>query len=113
VVFAGGVLVVLSLLLLAYCVLDVATSRRADVRGLSKPLWLVVVLLPLVGPAAWLLFGRPQPGVAGGRPRLLPDAAPQARTPDDDEEFLRQLRRRADEQRRRSEQQRGDEDRPA
>jgi hypothetical protein len=110
-----GVLAVLNLLALAYCLLDLATSRPADVRGLPKPVWFVVLLLPLVGPACWYLFGRPEAGAVRGGPKVLPDAAPQSRTPDDDEEFLRQLRRRTEEQRRQAErEQRPDEDdRPA
>ena len=98
------VVAVLSLLLAAYCVLDVATSRPADVRGLPKPLWFPVLLLPLIGPAAWWLAGRPAPGSARSTPRVLPPAEP-SRSPDDDEDFLRQLRRRAEEQRRQAEEQ--------
>jgi hypothetical protein len=100
VVVGGSVLGILSLLVLVYCVLDIATSRPQDVRGLPKPVWFVVVFLPLLGPLAWYLAGRPQPGSARNVPRVLPDAAPPASTPDDDEEFLRELRRRAEQQRR-------------
>ena len=111
------VLSVLSLLLLAYSILDVATSRPSEVRRLPKPLWFPVLLLPLAGPAAWWLAGRPLPGSgqAGSRPG---NTAP-SRSPDDDEVFLRQLRRRAQEQRRQAEEQQRrdggahDEDRPA
>jgi hypothetical protein len=114
VLVGGGVVGVLSLLVLAYCVLDVATSRRSDVRGLPKPLWFVVLFLPVVGPALWFLAGRPKPGSGRAVPKVLPDAAPPASTPDDDEEFLRQLRRRAEEQRRQAEmQRRRDESDPA
>jgi hypothetical protein len=126
VVVLGVLLGLLNLLAVAYCVLDVATSRRADVRVLPKALWFLVLLLPVVGPASWLLLGRPAPGSGRAVPKVLPDAAPPPSTPDDDEEFLRQLRRRAEEQRRdaeleerrREDQQRrraerGDEDRPA
>ena len=105
---------VLSLLLLVYCVLDVATSRASDVRTLPKPLWFAVLLLPVVGPAAWWLAGRPKPGSPRAVPRVLPDAAPD-RAPDDDEAFLRSLRQRAEEQRRKAEEQRrrDEGDRPA
>lgn len=104
---------VLNLLAVVYCVLDLSTSRAADVRLLPKPLWLLVLLLPVVGPAAWWLAGRPRPGSGRTVPKVLPDRTT-SRRPDDDEEFLRQLRRRADEQRRAAdEQRRRDEDRPA
>ena len=89
-----------ALALLVYCVLDVVTTPRERVRGLPKPLWLLVALLPVVGPLAWFFAGRP-PRASGGTglrpgPRVEPGA------PDDDEDFLRELRRRADEQRRRA-----------
>jgi hypothetical protein len=110
VLLGGGVAGVLSLLLLAYCFLDVATSRSADVRTLPKPLWFaVVVLLPVLGPVAWLLAGRPKPGTPRAVPRVLPPEAGPATAPDDDEAFLRSLRQRAEEQRRRDEEQRRDE----
>ena len=107
---------VLSLLLLVYCVLDIATSRPSNVRTLPKPLWFAVVLLPLFGPAAWFLAGRPKPGSPRAVPRVLPpEASGPTRAPDDDEAFLRQLRQRAEEQRRRAEEQRreGEDERPA
>jgi hypothetical protein len=104
VLFTGGLLGVLALLLTVYCVLDAATSKPQDVRGLPKGLWFPVLLLPVVGGVLWFLFGRPRPGAARTLPQVLPDAAPPSRTPDDDEAFLRELRRRAEEQRRIAEQ---------
>lgn len=113
--FSGGVLAVLSLLAFAYCLLDLATSRREDVRALPKPAWFVVLLVPVFGPAAWYLAGRPAAGSSRTGPKVLPQAAPPASTPDDDEEFLRELRRRTEQQRRRAEEQRrrDEEDRSA
>jgi hypothetical protein len=112
VLVGGGLLGVVSLLLIAYCVLDVATTRGTDVRGLPKPLWFVVLLVPLFGALFWFLFGRPRGGAS--RVQVLPDPAAPARAPDDDEAFLRELRRRAEEQRRKAERERRDEDdRPA
>ena len=93
------VLIVASLALLVYCVLDLVTTPSRAVRTLPKPLWFVVVLAPVLGPAVWFLFGRPPRGTSRknpGRP------AAGRRAPDDDEYFLRDLRRRADEQRRRA-----------
>jgi hypothetical protein len=107
---AGVVVAVLSLLALAYCVLELATSRPSEVRGLPKPLWFLVLLLPVVGPVSWFLFGRPAGGASTRSTRRA------ASSPDDDEDFLRQLRRGTEEQRRRAEQQRrraDGEDRPA
>ncbi|MCW2679292.1 MAG: hypothetical protein JWM62_693 [Frankiales bacterium] len=83
-----------SLVLLVVCVVDVVRTPREQVRTLPKPLWLLVVLPPVFGPAAWFLAGRPARGAVA--PRAERGA------PDDDEDFLRELRRRADEQRRRA-----------
>ena len=116
----GGAGVVLELLLLVYCVLNVATTPSDQVRNLPKPAWLLLVIaLPLFGGIAWLVTGRPQRPDAGRRvPGAPPQRQPSAPTsrstpsrsvsPDDDEEFLRSLRRRAQEQRDRAEREQGD-----
>ena len=77
--------------LFSYAVADLVSTPASAVRTLPKPLWFVVVLPPLFGPLAWLLFGRPR------RPRGAAPTAPPARpvAPDDDEDFLRDLRRRS------------------
>ena len=77
--------------LFAYAIVDLVTTPSSAVRTLPKALWFVVVLPPLLGPVAWLLFGRPRRG--GGRQRSAPPSRPVA--PDDDEDFLRDLRRRS------------------
>lgn len=84
--------------LLVYCVLDLATTPAAEVRTLPKPLWFVVLWAPVLGQVAWFLAGRPRRGSGRTRPRSTPERA----APDDDEDFLRDLRRRTDEQRRRA-----------
>ena len=89
-----------AIVLAVYCVLDVLTSPRSAVRTLPKPLWVLVVLLPWFGPAAWFLAGRPKRADRAAAKAAGPAPAPVH--PDDDEDFLRELRRRADEQRRRA-----------
>ncbi len=84
--------------LLVYCVLDLASTPAAEVRTLPKPLWFVVLLAPVLGQLAWLLAGRPPRGSGRTPPRSVPERP----APDDDEDFLRDLRRRTDEQRRRA-----------
>ena len=88
------------IVLAVYCVLDVLTSPRSAVRTLPRPVWVVVVLLPWFGPAAWFLAGRPRKADRAAATKAGPPPVPVA--PDDDEDFLRELRRRADEQRRRA-----------
>ena len=88
------VIVVALLAFVVFCVVDAVQTRREEVRGLPKPLWvLVCVLLPVVGGLAWLVAGRPRSildiifgdrGGRSGRPR-----GPLG--PDDDPDFLRDL----------------------
>lgn len=53
--------------LTVYCLLDVAQRDPRDVLTLPKPVWLVLVLVPVVGPALWLLSGRPAADAAAAR----------------------------------------------
>ncbi len=85
----------LSLALTVYCVIDAITTDEADMRNLPKVAWvMIVLLLPVVGPVAWLLGGRPRRGAppSGGRVRgpnggRGPDRRPLG--PDDDPDFLK------------------------
>jgi hypothetical protein len=102
----------LELGLLVYALLGVITTPEDQVRNLPKLLWLLVVLVPIVGPVAWLVAGRPQGPARSlpykgntGVPPTPPSRTTGAGSPDDDEEFLRSLRRRAEEQRRRAREQ--------
>lgn len=84
----GRVLPIIVLIALTvYCTVDVAQARTWEVRYMPKWLWAVVVIgVPLVGPIAWLFFGRPL-----ARPPRPNNPAPPARPPDDDPDFLRRL----------------------
>lgn len=107
----------LAFAVLVYALIDcVRTPQDEMPAGLPKPLWLVlIVLLPLVGPVAWLVAwrvsagnrrGPGRPGPARGAPgRRPPSRGPVA--PDDDPEFLARLER----ERRRAERQRRDDER--
>ncbi|MFQ6172305.1 PLDc N-terminal domain-containing protein [Oryzobacter sp. R7] len=93
--------VVLSLALTIYCVVDAIQTDEGSVRNLPKLLWLLLILLfPVVGPAAWLLAGRPQrsPRLGGlgqqqrwDDPSRRRDQKPPPRGPDDDPDFLKDL----------------------
>ncbi|WP_298890895.1 PLD nuclease N-terminal domain-containing protein [uncultured Serinicoccus sp.] len=89
--------VVVAVALLAFVVFTVVDAVQTDkheVRGLPKPVWVVVcVILPGLGGLAWLVAGRPRSlldiifgdrGGRSGRPR-----GPLG--PDDDPDFLRDL----------------------
>ena len=76
----------LSLALTVYCLVDAIQTDNAAVRNLPKIGWLVLILLfPLVGPAAWLIAGRPRRG-----PRTVTQQR-RPRGPDDDPDFLKGL----------------------
>jgi hypothetical protein len=85
-VLAYLVLIALSL----WALIDVAATPERVMGLMPKPLWLVVVLVPLVGPVLWFVFGRTE---TEGARRPQPAARP-PRGPDDDPEFLRDLDRR-------------------
>jgi hypothetical protein len=80
-VFLAAVQLVLLVLALISCL-------SADrVRAMPRALWVLLVLLvPLLGPLAWFLFGRPLPPRAEGRPARRGPASP-----DDDPDFLRSI----------------------
>lgn len=96
----GRFVIALALLTLqVYALVDLVRANSDEVRTIPKSLWFVVWLIPVLGPIAYLLLGRPQVdpssggggsggggGIAGG-PR--PTRGPLA--PDDDPEFLRRL----------------------
>jgi hypothetical protein len=104
--FAGLLLLGLWL----FCLIDVITTPPGQCRNLPKIAWVLIVLLvPDIGSAAWLIAGRNwnrTPGQLPGKgPLGRPSAQPRrtrATNPDDDEEFQAQLRARVEEQRRRA-----------
>ncbi|HKU36231.1 MAG TPA: PLDc N-terminal domain-containing protein [Paenarthrobacter sp.] len=81
--------VVLVLVVFVYALIDVIRTDSRSTRGISKPAWIVVmVVLPVLGAVLWFIFGRPY-----GRPSARPVRSyPTA--PDDDPEFLRNLESR-------------------
>lgn len=77
-------LIIAIIMLTVYCVVEVAQARGYRVRSMPRWLWaFTVICLPVAGPLAWLLVGRPvkaKPIERGFK------------APDDDEDFLRGLR---------------------
>ncbi len=88
--------------LLLYAFLDCVGTRETNIRNLPKILWLViVVLVPIVGPIAWLFAGRPKRTSAGEvtwpvRPVHSEPSRDRPLGPDDDPEFLATLKHNQD-----------------
>jgi len=84
-------LAVAILAIFVYGLVDVIRTDGRLTRGISKPAWIVVmIVLPVVGAILWLLIGRPR-GTSAQRQNYRHPTAP-----DDDPDFLRnlELRRR-------------------
>lgn len=95
----------LTIALSIYAVVDCAMSEPRRIRIFQKQLWLVIVLLlPLIGPLCWILFGKGLITINGGgvssaaSSTATPNYGGQ-RAPDDDTEFLRKLREETPEER--------------
>jgi hypothetical protein len=103
--FAGGIVSVVAIGLWLFCLFDSVTAPAAEIRGLQKALWVLIVLLLLdVGSILWLIFGRPRAGVpgleqrdrrtdpwGGALERAPRNTSRKTMAPDDDIEFLRSL----------------------
>ncbi|WP_375498537.1 PLD nuclease N-terminal domain-containing protein [uncultured Jatrophihabitans sp.] len=99
-VLFDGILGVVAFGLWMFCIIDVITTGRDQVRNLPKLGWLaIVILFAAIGAVAWLVFGRPwvrEPALVGAaRPKTV-----RASSPDDDDEFLAALDAHVQEQRR-------------
>ena len=86
---ARPVLFLLIVTLALWALVDVAQTPVERVQRLTKSMWSLIVLIPVVGAAAWFVEGRKP--AAPTRP-AAPGARPLA--PDDDPDFLRGLRDR-------------------
>jgi len=75
-------LIIVALALLIFSIVDIAMSRKGQVRAFPKPLWLLIVLLPLIGPVLWFLFGRGRKQDPSQRRTVAPD---------DDADFLKKI----------------------
>jgi Phospholipase_D-nuclease N-terminal len=76
---------------LVLLVLGLISCLSADrVRAMPRFLWvLVILLIPLIGPAAYFVFGRPLPPPREGGP--VRRSQPPPASPDDDPDFLRSM----------------------
>ena len=84
----GRVLLILfGVVLTVFAFFDVVGTPKERMRFLPKPLWLVIIFLPYLGPILWLTF-------RNGLPPFLRGSGPDPRRPrgpDDDPDYLRGL----------------------
>ena len=92
---AAVLLSLASVLLAALALIScLSVEDKSTIRGMPRFAWvLVILLLPLAGPVAWFLTGRP---VRPGQSRFgwsVPgwSEPPRPKAPDDDPDFLRSL----------------------
>jgi hypothetical protein len=81
-----ALLIVVPLVLLVYAFFDLYATPRHNVQHLPKPVWFVVVLVPVAGPLLWLLIGSSRSSKPPTR-----SSGPDIVGPDDDPDFLRGL----------------------
>lgn len=100
-----------------YSLADLAGTRNDETGGIPKWFWaIIIVIVPVVGPLAWIVFRRSgsRPPSGRARPRSVPGprrgGGPVA--PDDDPDFLRRLDQARREQARREKERREREGRP-
>ncbi|MFV2086503.1 PLD nuclease N-terminal domain-containing protein [Micromonospora sp. LOL_021] len=90
-------LFMLHVVLMAVALISCLSAEKGDVRALPRLLWVpVIIVIPLLGPAAWFLsrrpgFGSPSPLGSVPRPTGTPPPRNRPAAPDDDPEFLRAL----------------------
>ena len=89
-------LAVLGVLFAAVALIScLSVSDKRTIRRMPRALWvLVIMLIPLVGPVAWFVFGRPRKPLSapsGWRVAAGLPERPRPPAPDDDPDFLRSL----------------------
>lgn len=78
------ILAVAAVFFTIFAVVDCAMTDSNRARGISKPVWVIVILLlPVIGGILWLTIGKDRSEGRGGSRLQTP--------PDDDPTFLRRL----------------------
>lgn len=79
---------VIPIVLAIYALVDLVQTDTERIKGLPQLAWVaLIVLIPIVGPVAWLIAGKKRTGRPG---RGTQPRGPVG--PDDDPDFLRNLR---------------------
>ncbi|MBG6084133.1 PLDc N-terminal domain-containing protein [Zhihengliuella flava] len=82
---------IIALFVIIYALVECVRTRPHEVRSISKPAWILsILLLPLIGAVLWFALGRPRAG-AQPDPYSAPGSSSRSSAPDDDAAFLRRL----------------------
>lgn len=87
-----ALVVIVAIVLLVYAFFDLLATPSQRIRFAPKLVWfVVVVMLPFIGPLLWIFVGarRQQGGPPPKKPGRRPGRPP--RGPDDDPDYLRDL----------------------
>lgn len=77
------IIVIAAIVFTVFSIIDCALQPATRHRGVSKPVWIVITIVPVIGGILWFVLGRSR-GPASSF--AVPDA------PDDDPSFLRDVR---------------------
>ena len=78
-----------SIVLFVYAFFDLIATPAPRTKHVPKPLWFLIILVPVVGPLLWLFFGAEK--ATGGPERPPRGWRPPSKGPDDDPDYLRGL----------------------
>ena len=83
--------VVVEIALLVYSLFDCIQAEESEIRNLPRFAWLLlIIIVPVIGPIAWLVAGRPLRPAPWRTSALPRDRRPLA--PDDDPSFLESIK---------------------
>ncbi|WP_102157331.1 PLDc N-terminal domain-containing protein [Zhihengliuella halotolerans] len=82
---------IIALFVIIYALVDCLRTPPYSVRSISKPAWVLsILLLPLIGALLWFFLGRPRSGSEPEQYRA-PGSSSRTSAPDDDAAFLRRI----------------------
>jgi len=82
---------IIALFVIIYALVDCLRTPPYSVRSISKPAWVLsILLLPLIGALLWFFLGRPRSSDAPEQYRA-PGSSSRTSAPDDDAAFLRRI----------------------
>jgi hypothetical protein len=86
-------LIAIPVVLTVFAIVDIAVVDRSRIRALPRVVWVLIALLPVLGPVLWFFVGRIRSSELGAAPAAPPAAWSGPVAPDDDPDFLGRLHR--------------------